>query len=205
MKLQSEISTKPKLQLKYNQRSRCKDFWVLHELSFAQKRSDLFAQCANSSQTIRLFCTDLWLAQHAQHAHSMRTTCEEVPDNIKKHDARFWTFLKRHLLFHGLASETVKQVAGRRFRSSTTVLLYVKKRRFLGCSVKHHSIHGWDIQTVKLFHSILQHIMDSQATVCGWSWKQIKALGSRQKTILTNNSTGIFSDLFTVHGGVEMP
>ena len=64
-----------------NQRSRRTDFWVLHELSFAQKRSDLFAQCANSAQTIRLFCTDLWLAQHAQHAHNMRTTCEEVPDN----------------------------------------------------------------------------------------------------------------------------
>ena len=63
------------------QRSWCKDYWVLHEISFAQKISDLFAQCANSVQTIRLFCTDLWLPQHAQHAHNIRTTCEEVPDN----------------------------------------------------------------------------------------------------------------------------
>ena len=43
-------------------------------------------------------------------------------EKLRKHDTRFWTFLKRHLLFHGLASETVKLVSGRRFRSSTTVL-----------------------------------------------------------------------------------
>ena len=86
-------------------------------------------------------------------------------------------FFKGHILFHGLATKTVKQVAGKWFHSTTTVLLYDKKLRFIGSSIKHHSVHSWDIQSVKLFHSILQHIIDSQATVCGWWWKQIKALG----------------------------
>ena len=57
--------SQPELRSTYKKRSRRTDFWVLHELSFAQKRSDLFAQCANSAQTIRLFYTDLRLAQHA--------------------------------------------------------------------------------------------------------------------------------------------
>ena len=43
-------------------------------------------------------------------------------EKLRKHDTRFWTFLKRHILFHGLASKTVKLVAGQQFRSSTTVL-----------------------------------------------------------------------------------
>ena len=47
----------------FMQRSRRMDFWDLHKLSFAQKISDLFAQCANSAQTICLFCTYLRLAQ----------------------------------------------------------------------------------------------------------------------------------------------
>ena len=34
--------------------------------------------------------------------------------------------------------------------------------------------------------------------------KTNKGIRITPKKILTNNSTGIFSDLFTVHGGVDM-